>query len=150
MFFKTKVEAESLKKSGLFKDFSLVDYSEKAKRKVITPDLFKDQKNQKKLNEILSKNIFTEDQYFNLSFNKVKIYRIVFAFCDLVDCDFSGAILTRCDFSFANLNNCNFSNAIMSECSFRHAHIKNSDFSGVDDFLCDFQGVIFNTQESFL
>lgn len=140
--FKKKVESGFLKKKSPYVDFSIADYNAKSKKKVITPELLQNMKDKKRLSEIISKNVFMEDQYLDLSFHEAKIVRTVFSFCDLNGCDFSGATLIRCDFSFAKLDNCDFSNSIMIECNFRHAYIKNSNFSGVDDFLCDFNGVI--------
>lgn len=147
MLKKNKKNLPNRKKDPFLELQKKVSFNEdykRSKRTIITPSLFKDKKNKDELSKMISNNIFREDEYYNLSFCKVKAVKTVFAFCDLRGCDFSEATLSKCDFSFADLRDCNFSNAVMRECSFRHARFKNTVFSGADDFLCDFQGVILN------
>lgn len=141
MFKKNK---NLFKRSGdPFFDLPKIFFNEKPKRTLITPQIFKNKECENTLSKMISNNIFQEDEYFNLSFSKIKAVKTVFTFCDFRNCDFSGATFIKCDFSFVDFRNCNFSNVVIRECNFRHARFKNTILLGVDDFLCDFQGAMF-------
>lgn len=117
---------------------------DKSSRKSVTEEMIIQHKDDHiVLSHLMSKAIFSEVTFHNLSFSGITMIKTTFLFSDLRGCDFSKTTLKNCDFSFAILRGANFSNAIMIDCIFRHVDIKNTNFDNTDMLFCDFTHATF-------